>query len=62
MKTIFASVMCAVVVAIGACHHDRPPSDAGPVQKAGAHVDHAARNVKDAAKDTAHDIKHDITK
>lgn len=62
MKTIFASVMFAAVLAVGACHHDRPPSDAGPVQRAGAHVDHAATNVKDAVKDTGHDIKHDLTK
>ena len=61
MKTIFASMMLAAVLAV-ACHHDRPAEDAGPVQKAGAKVDHAAHNVKDAAKDTGHDIKHDLTK
>ncbi|MGH7285134.1 MAG: hypothetical protein ACRELY_26725 [Polyangiaceae bacterium] len=62
MKTIFASVMLATVVAAGACHRQAPPEHAGPVQKAGAAVDHAARNVKDAAKDTGHDVKRDLTK
>ena len=62
MKTIFASVMFAVVLAVGACHRERPAEDGGPAARAGAKVDHAAGNVKDAVKDTGHDVKHDLTK
>jgi hypothetical protein len=45
-----------------ACHHDQPPNNAGPMQKAGAAVDRGAENVHDAAKDAAHDVKEDLKK
>lgn len=64
MKTPFAFLVCFATFAVAACHHDRAVNnpDPGPMQKAGAAVDHAAHNVKDAAKDTGHDVKQDLSK
>ena len=57
-----AAIGVLAVFATMACHHDEPPQNAGPVQKAGAAVDHTAGNVKDAVKDTGHDVKQDLKK
>ncbi|MEO8800233.1 MAG: hypothetical protein ABI551_20240 [Polyangiaceae bacterium] len=60
MRTITLLVTGLLLVA---CHHnDAPPNDPGPMQKAGSAIDHAAGNVKDAAKDTGHDVKNDVSK
>lgn len=60
MRTVTLLVAGLMLVA---CHHnDAPANDPGPMQKAGASVDHAAGNVKDAAKDTGQDVKSDLSK
>jgi hypothetical protein len=61
MKTFFVVGVLAAC-AVAGCHHGSPPQNPGPMQKAGAAVDHAAGNVKDAAKDTGHDVKEDVKK
>ena len=52
-----------IALSLVACRHrDAPANDPGPMQKAGAAVDHAAGNAKDAVKDTGHDVKEDVKK
>lgn len=56
------ATLAALAFALGAtgCHSDPPPQ--GPAEKAGAKVDKAADDTKDAVKDTAHDVKKDTDK
>ena len=55
--------LLAAGLVVAGCHHkDAPANDPGPMQKAGSAVDHAAGNVKDAAKDTGSDVKNDLSK
>ncbi len=58
----FVAVGFVAMAAVGCRHHDAPANDPGPMQKAGAAVDHAAGNAKDAVKDTGHDVKEDVKK
>jgi hypothetical protein len=46
------------MLAASGCHH----TDEGPAQQAGAKVDNAATDTKDAVKDGAHDVKKDVDK
>lgn len=55
-------LLLVTTLALTACHHDQPANNAGPMQKAGAAVDHGAQNVKDATEDAAHDVKEDLKK
>jgi hypothetical protein len=55
-------VVGLISVGAMACHRSAPPQSPGPMQKAGAAVDHAAGNVKDAAHDTGQAVKNDLKK
>ena len=55
-STIATTVTLAFVLGLGlaACEQEKPK---GPAEKIGAHLDDAAREVKDAAKDAKHDVE-----